>query len=55
VAAPHVSLGGELLADGKDDEAIAEYREAIKIDPENASAHDNLDLALERAGRLKKP
>ena len=37
---------------GLGDEAIAEYREAIRIDPDFAEAHLHLGVALEAKGRL---
>jgi protein O-GlcNAc transferase len=41
-----------LLASGKVDEAIADYREAISFDVDYASAHEGLAKALERQGKL---
>ena len=38
----HVNLGFALRQRGKLDEAIAEYREAIRLKPDYAVAHDNL-------------
>jgi tetratricopeptide (TPR) repeat protein len=40
-----------LLADGKVDEAIADYREALSFDPDYAKAHEGLAKALERRGK----
>jgi len=45
------NLGEALSADGRHDEAIAEYRRAIAIKPDWAPAHYNLGSALNRAGR----
>ena len=35
---------------GKLDEAVAAYREAIRLKPDHAEAHDNLGIALQRPG-----
>jgi tetratricopeptide (TPR) repeat protein len=40
-----------LLASGKVDEAIADFREALSFDPDYASAHEGLAKALERQGK----
>ena len=45
---PRLRLGGQ----GKLDEAIAEYRTAIRLQPDYATLHDNLGAALERQGKL---
>ena len=34
------------------DETIASYRQAIELDPKNATAHNNLGVALSRKGQL---
>jgi Flp pilus assembly protein TadD len=39
------------LANGKVDEAIADYREALSFDPNYAEAHEGLAKALERQGK----
>src|SRR5262249_5949522 len=39
---------------GKLDEAIVEYREAIRLDPGYAEAHCNLGSVLQRQGRLRE-
>ena len=36
----------------KHDEAIAEYREAIRLKPDFAEAHNNLGNALQAKGKL---
>ena len=43
--------GDSLLAAGKLDEAIADYREALSFDPKYTQAHDGLAKALERQGK----
>jgi serine/threonine-protein kinase len=47
-AVNHYRLGHELQHQGKPEEAIAEYRTAIRLDPEYAEAHCNLGLILLR-------
>jgi len=48
----HSHLGLALWDKGRLDEAIAECREAIRLDKNNAAAHTNLGLALQSKGRL---
>ena len=43
-----------LYKQGKVDEAIVSYRQAIKIDPKYAKAHSNLGHALRNKGQLDK-
>ncbi len=45
-------LGNGLLRQGRVDEAIAHYREALRIKPGYEEAHDDLGTALLRQGRL---
>lgn len=45
-------LGYALADQGKVDEAIAHYREAIRLQPGFAEAHNNLAVALARQNRL---
>jgi len=51
-AETHNGLGYVLGRQGRGDEAIAEYRKAIEIDPKYAPAYNNLAEALVRAGEL---
>lgn len=51
-AAVHYNLGVELKDKGDLDGAIAEYRTAIRLDPDFASAHYNLGVALTHKGDL---
>ena len=46
----HINLGNALTAQGKLDEAIAEFREAIRLKPDYAEAHNNLGIALRTRG-----
>ena len=39
-------MGYALLSQGKLDEAIAEYRQAIRLKPDDAEAHNNLGTIL---------
>jgi tetratricopeptide (TPR) repeat protein len=47
----HFGFGVVLNQKGRGDEAIAQYQEALRIDPEYVDAHINLGGALLRAGR----
>ena len=46
-----VNRGTELLAQGKIDEAVAEYKKAAGLSPEDEDMHYNLALALARQGQ----
>jgi Tfp pilus assembly protein PilF len=48
----HLNLGNAYLRMGKAEDAIAEYREALRTDPGYAAAHRNLAVALEKLGRM---
>ena len=50
VAVAHARLGVTLEAQGKLDEAIAEFREAIRLRPDDAHVHTRLGVALEAQG-----
>jgi tetratricopeptide (TPR) repeat protein len=50
-ASPHNNLGLILDQQGKTDEAIAEYRKAIELDPKYAAAQNNLAAILRRQGK----
>ena len=49
-AVAHYSLGNALVQ-SRTSEAIAEYREALRIDPDYAEAHNNLGSVLLQTGR----
>jgi protein O-mannosyl-transferase len=49
----HNNLGNVLADKGRIDEAIHQYREALRIQPTNADAHNNLGAALSRKGDIK--
>jgi Flp pilus assembly protein TadD len=51
LAAAHTGLGTALGGQEKTDEAIAEFKMAIKLDPSNALAHKNLSVALKLQGK----
>ena len=51
-AVSHYNRGSELQDHGKLAEAIAEYREAIRLQPNHEKAHNNLGLALQDQGKL---
>jgi len=46
------NLGYTLLTQGKPDEAIANYRKALAINPDFAEAHNDLGIALQEQGKL---
>jgi tetratricopeptide (TPR) repeat protein len=48
----HNNLGGALATQGKPEEAIAQYSEALRISPAYAEAHYNLGVALATQGKL---
>ena len=50
-AVAHINLGNLLKKLGKDADAEASYRQAIRIDPKHAHAHANLGLMLENLGK----
>jgi tetratricopeptide (TPR) repeat protein len=50
----HNNLGSTLFEEGNHDEAIAHYREAIRIDPRYPNAHDNLGAALLGEGNFEE-
>jgi tetratricopeptide (TPR) repeat protein len=47
----HDNLGNLLLGQGKPEQAIAEYGEALRINPTYADAHSNIGAALLKEGR----
>jgi protein O-mannosyl-transferase len=50
-AAAHYSFGNTLLRKGRTSEAIDQFTEALRIDPNSAEAHNNLGFALLLTGR----
>ena len=51
-ASARSNLGLALYEDGKNDAAVAAYREAIRLRPDYLLAHFNLGLALSAKGNL---
>ncbi len=49
-AEDHLKRGDELRSKSDWDGAIAEYRHALRLDPQNALPHNNLGWALENKG-----
>ena len=52
-AADLLNRGTQLLAQGKVDEAVAQYQEAVKLNPEDEDGHYSLAFALARQGNRK--
>ena len=50
---PHIFLGISLYWQGKLEESMAEYKEALNLDPENAQAHQLLGIAYAWKGEIK--
>jgi protein O-mannosyl-transferase len=50
-AMAHYNLGNELVALGRDEEALPRYRRAIELEPNHTWARENLAGALGRLGR----
>jgi tetratricopeptide (TPR) repeat protein len=50
----HVNLGISLARNGRVDDAIAEFREAIRLKNDYANAHGNLGVTLDQKGRLEE-
>jgi tetratricopeptide (TPR) repeat protein len=48
----HSNLGDALFQNGQTDKAIAQFQEALKIDPSFAGAHNNLGIAFYKNGQL---
>jgi len=48
------NLGSDLADQGKLAEAIAEYRAAVQIRPDDAELRDNLGIALAKQGRIEE-
>jgi tetratricopeptide (TPR) repeat protein len=53
-AEAHNSLGSELFQAGKASEAVGQYQEALRIEPDYAEAHNKLGVALGRLGRQEE-
>jgi Flp pilus assembly protein TadD len=52
--AANLTLGAALSNQGRHAEAIAECREAIRLEPDHAGAHYNLGRALQDQGRVEQ-
>lgn len=53
-ALEHNNRGAALLKDGKKVEAVAEFRKALAVSPEDATAQANLAYAYEQSGQLEE-
>jgi tetratricopeptide (TPR) repeat protein len=51
---PHNNLGQVFLDQGRDQEAIAQFTEALRVDPNHPAAHHNLGNALVGQGRYQE-
>jgi Flp pilus assembly protein TadD len=49
-----IKLGNNLFSQGNYDEAIARFREALRLTPGNAAVHYNIGLALQRQGKYEQ-
>ncbi len=47
----HKGIGDALITQGRVDEAIEQYQEALRLKPNRAESYNNLGLALHRKGR----
>jgi tetratricopeptide (TPR) repeat protein len=54
VAGPHNYFGSALLQSGRVPEAIEQFKQALKIEPDNIPAHVDLGDALLQAGRMSE-
>ena len=50
-AEQHTSQGGLLFQQGQMDEALAEFQQAIEVNPWNATAHGNIGVVFLRRGQ----
>ena len=53
-ARAHFDLANALLGKGQTTEAVAQYQEALRIDPDLVEVHFNLGNALRRAGKFEE-
>jgi len=54
IAEAHNNFGVFLMSEGKREEAIGQYEQAVHLNPDYGPAHNNLGIALERAGRMQE-
>ncbi|MHC4092362.1 MAG: tetratricopeptide repeat protein [Planctomycetota bacterium] len=52
LARTHQNLGGVLRSQGRLDEALAQWREMLKLDPDYSKAHFNIGIILQAQNRL---
>ena len=51
---PHNNLGQVFLDQGRDQEAVAQFTEALRIDPDHLESHNNLGNILVRQGKYQE-
>jgi Flp pilus assembly protein TadD len=50
----HMSLGGTLRSQGRTDEAISHFSEAVRLRPESTEAQENFGITLAAQGKLQE-
>ena len=53
-AAMSAALGGDFMRQNKFDEAIQQYREAVRLEPDYSVLHNNLGVALDKQGQSEE-
>jgi general secretion pathway protein D len=50
----HLRNGRQMLKDGREDDAAAEFQKAVRIDPTNEAAAQELNIVLAKQAKIKK-
>ena len=53
-SALHTRTGNQMLKDGREEEAAGEFQKAVRIDPTNIAAEQQLDILLRKQAEAKK-